>query len=156
MAYQDDEKPEKRGGDPWTLVLLGVVTAVILIGSIGVVAYTSVSWQWLIVTSILLVALISLGIWLSMRHHKALHLNDEFNKLRFRWTRTYGLAAAMFIILPVYLCLSNVKYLPEDLARVVTAVAPHPADFAHGMMFVVWTIVLCSLAADLIWQRRHK
>lgn len=156
MAYRDDETPEKRGAGLGTLFVFGAVTAVVVFTSILVAGIANISWRWLIVPSLIIIAAMGLGLWLSMRRRKAMHLDDEFHKLRFRWTRTYGLAAAMFIFLPVYIGVRYLKYLPNAVSRVVMALVPHPDDFANGMMFVVLTIVLCSLAADGIWQLRHK
>lgn len=156
MAYQDDETPQKTGGGISPFFFLGVALSLVFIGGLGVVAYAGISWQWLIVPLLIVAACVGVGLWLSIQRRKALHLNDEFAKLRFRWTRAYGLAAASFIVMPVWLLMRYEKSLPEGWARIVTTVTPHPDDFAKGILFVVGTIGLCSLVADGIWQLRHK
>jgi hypothetical protein len=150
MAYHD-EKPEVRNR---LLLLAFVGVSVIIFVTNEIAPHIGVSRNWIILPAVL--AYLILAVWLTVRRTKVLHLNDEFHMMRQQWSRSQGLGAAMSLLLLAWFILRHPEFLPADWARFVAAVLPHSGDFANGLLFACWTIIACVLAADGIWQLRHK
>jgi hypothetical protein len=152
MAYRDDESPEPSSGSSRAIFLTGFALASVVC---GVVAAIGLSKGQLWIAFVMAVAMFGL-IVLVLRQSRKFNAIDEFYIARRRWSASYGLGAALFIILPTWLVLRHLDWLPMDWQSLITKILPHPEAFAGGVFFAYLTILVCRIAASGIWKLRHQ
>ncbi len=156
MAYQDDERPEKRGEIFPLFFVLGAVLAFAGLTVVGMVSYAGSSRVVLLLLALFLAVCMLMVAGLVRRRRQMLRHDDEFHQTRFNWSRSHGLLAGIYILAALTLFLRFLKFMPAEWGRAVTTFLPHVDAFADGVTFAFLTIAVCVVAAGWIWQLRHK
>lgn len=152
MAYRDDETPESGRDGSRAIFLIGFALASVVCGAVASIGFSK-GQLW--IAYVMAIAVFGL-IWLVLRQSRKFNAVDEFYIARRRWSASYGLGAALFIILPTWLVLRHLDSLPMDWQSHIARILPHPEAFSGGVFFTYLIILICRIAASAIWKLRHQ